>query len=89
MIITTFSTEDYRECKIYYRNILHIFEYLTVIDGEIYTSHIQVRPTLYDQILYWCSINKSPYSDKQLSAIIKQLRRLAETTIDYTKDNNK
>jgi hypothetical protein len=86
MKITTFSTEDYRECKIYYRNFLHLFEYLVVIDGEIYTSHIQVIPTLYDQILFWCKITKSPYSDGQLKDIIKQLRRLAETTIDYIKD---
>ena len=83
MIITTFHSESYKECKIYYRNIGTHWEYLTCINNEVYTSHIEVRPTLFNRVLFFLRIEPNRYSTQQKTNIIKYLKRFAQTTIDY------
>lgn len=83
MIIKTFSPEEYRNCKVYYRNIGTHWEYLTCINNEVYTSHIEVRPTLLNRVLFFLGIEPERYSTQQKNKIIKYLRRYAETTVDY------
>jgi len=86
MRIYTFKPEKYRDCPIYYRNFEHCFEYLIVIENQIYTAHISIIPTFINRLLYWLRIEKSEYSQQQQGKIIHQLRKMAETTIDYILD---
>ncbi len=83
MRVTTFKSEKYLDCPIYYRNLKNHFEYLTIIENELYTTHITVRPHLVTKILYLLGIEKIPFSKSQLNKIIALLRKMAETTIDY------
>ncbi len=92
MKIHTYKVDNYHNCPIYYRNFGHCFEYLAVINNEIYTAHISVIPTVINRLLYWFKIEKSEYSRQQQEKIIAQLRKMAETTIDFIlneKDNIK
>lgn len=86
MKIQTFKLDNYRECPVYYRNFQDHFEYLTIIKGELFTAHITVRPHWLTKTFYILGIENWPYSRQQLKSIIIQLRRLAETTIDYILD---
>lgn len=86
MRITTFKQDKYRDCPVYYRNFLDHFEYFAVIKGELYTVHFAVRPHWFTKILYKLGIERSPYSEKHLTDIKKQLRRMAEATIDFVLD---
>ena len=89
MQITTFKTENYRGCPVYYRNFYHHFEYLTVVEGQLYTAHLTVNPALLTNLIYWVGIEKLPYSQQQLKVILTQLQRLAQTTIDFVLDKEK
>lgn len=89
MQIHTFKLDKYRNCAVYYRNFKDHFEYFTVIKKELYTAHITVRPHWITKILHTVGIEKMQYSDQQLKAIISQLRRLAQTTIDFVLDGEK
>lgn len=86
MKIITFQVDKYRDCPVYYRNFNHCFEYLTVINGEIYTAHISIIPTTFNRLLYLFGIEKSEYSRQQQGKIVHQLRKMAETTVDYILD---
>jgi hypothetical protein len=86
MKIHTFKVDEYRKCKVYYRNFGETFEYLTIIKKELYTTHIRIIPTLINRFLYWFGIEKSLYSRQQQEKILKQLRVMAETTVDFILD---
>jgi hypothetical protein len=88
MQIKTFQPETYRQCQIYYRNFQSHFEYLTVIDNQIYTAHITIRPTIINLILYWLKLAPEKYSDQQYKNILALLRRLAKTTIETILNKN-
>jgi RNAse (barnase) inhibitor barstar len=88
MRIITFKPEDYKGHPVYYRNFKDHFEYFTIVRGELYTAHITVKPTLINMILCWIGIEKTNYSVQQQGKILKILRRLAETTVDF-KNNKK
>jgi hypothetical protein len=87
MKIKVFKIDEYRDCQIYYRNFLFHFEYLTIIKKQLYTAHIEVKPTILNRIFYWFGIEEIYYSQQQSQKIIAYLRRLAETTIDYILNN--
>ena len=74
MTIKTYKVETYKKHKIYYRNFNRTFEYLTIIKSELYTSHIEVRPTFFRNIFAKLGILGDKYNEKQLQAIMKQLR---------------
>ena len=90
MKIQTFKIEKYRDCPIYMRNFKDHFEYLTIIKGELYTAHISVRPHWLTNLFYRLDIttgvDKVPYSQSQLANILKQVRAMAEATIDFVLD---
>lgn len=90
MKITTFKTEKYRDCPIYFRNFGNHFEYLTIIQGQLYTTHISVRPYWVTRILcafdFKAGFNKLPYSETHLKNILTQVKAMAEATIDYVLD---
>ncbi len=89
MTIHTYKSEVYRGCRIYYRSFCKCFEYLAVIKGEIYTTHIKVIPTYVNKLLYAIGAEKTEYSQQQQKKILYSLRRLAETTIDFILDKDK
>lgn len=93
MRIQTFKTEKYRDCPIYFRNFNDHFEYLTIINSELYTAHISVRPHWLTKLFFILDIttgvDKVPYSHQQLANIIRALRKMAEATIDTVLDKNK
>ena len=90
MKITTFKTEKYRDCPIYVRNFHHHFEYLTIINGELYTAHVCVRPHWLTNLFYrldiTTGIDKVPYSQSQLKNILSTVNKMAQTTIDFILD---
>jgi len=83
MQIQTFKVDNYRDCPVYYRNFKDHFEYLTIIKGQLYTAHIRVRPHWLTKSMYLLGAEKKQYSDPQLKKILKQLRLMAEATIDF------
>jgi hypothetical protein len=93
MKITTFKTEKYRDCPVYIRNFADHFEYLTVINGEIYTAHVCVRPHWLTKLFYRLDItsgfDKVPYSQQQLKNILTTVSKMAQATIDFVLDKNK
>jgi hypothetical protein len=88
MQIKTFKVDNYRDCPVYYRNFGTHFEYLTIINGEIYTAHFAIFPTKINLLLYWLGVMPEKYSDQQYKPILKSLRRMAETTIDTILDKD-
>lgn len=90
MKITTFKIDNYRECPIYYRNFKNHFEYFTIINNELYTAQINVRPYWITKIFFLLDIStkvdKIPYSHQQVTNILRTLRKMAEATIDLILD---
>ena len=89
MIVKTFQTEKYRDCPVYYRNLHNHFEYLTIIENQIYTAHISVRPAVISLLLYKLGIAPARYSNQQVANVLKLLKRMSETTIDTILDKDK
>jgi hypothetical protein len=89
MEITTFKPEKYRDCWIYYRNFNKHFEYLTIVEDQLYTAHVSVKPHWATKVLYLVGIEKMLYSKQQLGKILGRLRMLAATTIDFVLDKEK
>lgn len=85
MKIRTYKPDKYRDCPIYFRNFKHTFEYLVIINNELYTAHIDVKPTLVNKIFYWTAIQWL-YSYQQEQRILKQLKMMAQTTVDFILD---
>lgn len=83
MIVRTLQTGHYRNCKIYYRQIHNDFEYLAVINGEIYSARVTIRKHWW-QILLLRDFNK-----QQLVNATNYIARLAETTVDTVLDQPK
>lgn len=81
--IRTLKIEEYRDCKMYVRNIGNIFEYLVIADGELYTMHIVVTKTLFQ------TISGADYTQKQMLDTTNYLLRLAQTTIDFIRNKQK
>jgi hypothetical protein len=86
MKIHIFKPEEYEGCRIYYRNFHNHFEYLAVINKELYTAHISVKPHWFTKLFYLLGIEKKPYSEQQLKKILTVLRNMAETTIKFIKE---
>jgi coproporphyrinogen III oxidase-like Fe-S oxidoreductase len=77
-----FCVEKYRDCPIYYRQLKHHFEYLTVINNEIYTAHIEITPRRIMKIVYAIGLVKSEYSPAEIKNILKILRAMATSTVE-------
>lgn len=83
MKIRTLQHGFYKNCKVYYRNFGNTFEYLVVIDGEIYTAHVTIIKT------WWQMLLNRDYTKKQLVDAVNYLARIAETTIDTVLESKK
>lgn len=83
MLVRTFKPDNYRDCPIYFRNLINHWEYITVIKGEVYTAHIEIKPTLINRFLHLIGVEETRYSEQQTGAIIKRLRLMAQTTVDF------
>lgn len=69
--ITTLQATEYKGQKVYIRQIGNIFEYLVVMRGEVYTTHVVVTK------LFW-----KDYTTEQLENATKFLMNMAQATID-------
>ena len=83
MKIRTLQHGIYKNCKVYYRNFGNSFEYLAVIDGEIYTAHVAIIKE------WWQMLLRRDYTKEQLVNATNYLARIAETTIDTVLDSKK
>jgi len=78
MLIRTLQRSHYKNCKVYFRQVgKHTFEYLAVINGEIYTAHVTILKAWWQYLLF------QDYTEKQLTDICNYLARLSETTIEH------
>lgn len=76
MQIDTLKVAEHRGCPIYIRNFHNTFEYLVIIRGQLYTTHINVTPQFFRMFA------RERYTKDQLTAITKQLMVMAEATIE-------
>lgn len=74
--IRTLKAVEYKGCNIYVRNFNNTFEYLAVVQGQLYTMHMTITKGWKEWLL------GRDYSDKQLTDITKFLMVAAETTVD-------
>lgn len=91
-MIKTFKVKYYKSRPIYFRFLetkTYGWEYLTIIDDELYTASYNFTPQWWRK-LYYCladEIEKNKrfkylYSQKQLTSCMYILEKAAETTID-------
>lgn len=80
MMIRTLQHGYYRNCKIYYRNFGSTFEFLAVINGEVYTVHYTVHKPWFQKLLFF------DYTAKQLKNTVNFLAKQAERTVDLALD---
>ena len=83
MKIKTFKVEKHLGCPVYFRNFLNHFEYLTIIKGQLYTAHITVRPRWQRRLKVKLGLIISQYSKEEVEGIINQLRKMAESTVEF------
>lgn len=67
----------YRDCPIYIRRRGEEWEYLTVINNEIYSSSIVARLNAFSKL------RGKDYSEKEVSDITQYMIAMAQTTIDH------
>lgn len=60
----------------YYRNFGNDFEYLAIINGELYAAHVTIVKE------WWQILLGRDYTEKQLLDATNYLAKIAETTID-------
>ena len=86
MKIKTLKQFEHRFCPVIIRRLgKHIFEYLLVLDGQFYGTHI------IDKLKWWQFykiFKEEPYSNKEIQAMIHFLTKAAETTIITIRDKN-
>jgi len=83
MKIRTLASVEYKGQRIYFRNFGSTFEYLAIINGEVYTAHIDVRKTFTQKVF------GRDYTESQLKGIVKYMSKIAETTVDTVLDKKK
>ena len=86
MKITTLKQFEFRCCPVIIRRLdKYTFEYLLVLDGQFYGTHIA------DKLKWWQfykMFKEEPYSNKEIQAMIHFLTKAAETTIITIRDKN-
>lgn len=83
MQIRTLKSAEYEGCPIHIRNIGNIFEYLTIIDGQIYTAHVVIVKKPLQALL------GQDYTPKQLADVCSYVFKMAETTIETVRELKK
>jgi hypothetical protein len=67
---------EYRDCPIYIRRHDEMWEYLTVMNNEIYTASIVAKKSGFKNVM------GKDYSAKEISDITQYMIAMAQTTID-------
>lgn len=83
MKITTLEASKYKGFNVYIRNYKNMFEYLAIVNGELYTAHMVINKTFIQSLL------GRPYTEKQLEDVRKYLMNTAQATIEYLLENKK
>lgn len=83
MQIRTLKSSSYEGCPVHIRNIGNIFEYLTIIDGQIYTAHVVITKMPLQTLL------NRDYTPKQLADACSYVFKMAETTIETVREIKK
>lgn len=83
MTIITLKATQYKGNNVYIRNFGNTFEYILVVDGQVYTAHITVTKMPFQALL------GKPYTPQQLADATAYLMRIAETTIDELTQDKK
>ena len=79
--IKVFKITYHKTCPIYIRQIgWSVWEYLTVIESEIFTAHYILYPKWYKFFL------KEPYSKVEKEAILNMLTAAAQATIEIVQE---
>ena len=82
MKVKVYRVDSYKGSPIYYRNFGKHFEYLTVINNELFTAQMTVNPHWVTRFLCFIGWEPMKYSQQHQDAIIKMLNKMACTTID-------
>ena len=77
MQIRTLKVVEYKGSNVYLRNFGSTFEYLAIVKGQLYGSHVTITKRLWQRVL------GRDYSQKQLLDAVKYLTALATATVDY------
>lgn len=77
MQIRTLKVVEYKGASVYLRNFGSTFEYLAIVKGQLYGSHITITRTLTQRLL------GKDYTEKQLSDVCRVLTTMAQATVDY------
>lgn len=80
--IRTLKATEYRGCRVYIRNFNSTFEYLAIINGELYTAHMVVTKRPMQSLL------GKDYTEKQLTDMVKYMLNVAQATVDVILDGN-
>lgn len=75
-MIRVLSVSEYRGCKVYIRNFGETFEYLAIVQDELYSAHIVVLKTPLQKML------RRDFTAKQLQDTNAYILKMAQTTID-------
>lgn len=75
MKIEVLKKIDHKGHPIYIRKIAHLFEYLIVYKGELYSNYFNIKPSWY----------RRHYTEKQLESIVKLVLMTACKVIDALK----
>lgn len=75
--IRTLKAVEYKGCKVYIRNFENVFEYLAIVNGELYTAHMVITKRPLQSLL------GKDYTEKQMTDAVKYLMNTAEATVDY------
>ncbi len=81
MQIRTLKVVEYKGANVYLRNFGTTFEYLAVVKGQLYGSHITITRTPTQRLL------GRDYTEKQLVDVCKVLTNMATATVDYVLAN--
>ena len=79
--IRVYKITYHKGCPVYIRRIgWKVWEYLTVIENQIYTSHYIFYPRWYKTLF------KNPYSKVETHGILGMLSAAAQATIETVKE---
>lgn len=85
--INSIRTDAHQGCNVYVRHFVSVgagesFEYLAVIDGEIYAFPITMRKP------FWKRVLRIPFTDAEIKKITEYIIQAAYTTIETVQAQN-
>lgn len=83
MLVRVLQTSIYRDVRIYFRQLDNDFEYLAVLNGEIYSARVTIKKHWWQKLFFL------PFNEKQLLNATNYMATVAHTTIDTILDKPK